>query len=401
MSIIIQMSGTITQIWAKSKKTFESKNLSQILSFAGDGKLRDGNPTSKELREFLGQVPSRLLKDFSNDCLSLKFNESGFALQDIINQVGIRLGFSVEQGLYRGKTNDIGYDGIWHSEEKHSIVIEVKTTDTFRINLDIIAGYRNRLIDQKRIDAERSSILIIVGRDDTGDLEAQIRGSKHAWDIRLISIDTLINLLILKETLNDTRTIRQINELLKPNEYTRIDKLIDLIFLASKDIQQETSTNAEIEIISGKSEKEEPKFIPSNFHEECISKIKKHLKVNLIKQSRISYTTEDKSIGLICSISKIHDQGKNENYWFSLYPHQSEYLNEFPSAYVAYGCGSSDTIVLVPYLEFRSFIKYFLKTENEDRMYYHISILKRENRLLLQQPKNQKQALIDFTKYKI
>jgi hypothetical protein len=395
------MSGTITQIWAKSKKTFESKNLSQILGFAGDGKLRDGNPTSKELREFLGQVPSRLLKNFSNDCLSLKFNESGFALQDIINQVGIRLGFSVEQGLYRGKTNDIGYDGIWHSEEKHSIVIEVKTTDTFRMNLDIIAGYRNRLIDQKRIDPEKSSILIIVGRDDTGDLEAQIRGSKHAWDIRLISIDTLINLLVLKETLNDTRTIRQINQLLKPNEYTRIDKLIDLIFLASKDIQLETSTNEEIGILSEKSEKEGPKFIPSSFHEECVVKIKNHLKVNLIKQSRISYANEDKSLGLICSISKIHDPGKNENYWFSLYPHQSEYLNEFPEAYVAYGCGSAETVVLIPFSEFKPMIKYFLKTENEERMYYHVAILKRENKLLMQHPKNPKQTTIDITKYKM
>jgi hypothetical protein len=394
------MSGTITQIWVKSKKTFESKNLSQILSFAGDGKLRDGNSTSKELREFLGQVPSRLLRNFSNDCLSLKFNESGFALQDIINQVGIRLGFSVEHGLYRGKTSDIGYDGIWHSEEKHSIIIEVKTTDTFRINLDIIAGYRNRLIEQKRIDPENSSILIVVGRDDTGDLEAQIRGSKHAWDIRLISIDTLINLLMLKETLNDTKTIRQINELLKPNEYTRIDKLIDLIFLASKDIQLETS-DPDIEIVAGKSEKEGQKFIPSSFHDECIVKIKDHLRVKLVKQSRISYTNDDKTIGLICSISKIHDPGKNENYWFSLYPHQCEYLNEFQKAYIAYGCGSAEAVILLPYSEFKPLIKQFLKTENEDRMYYHVAILNRENRLLLQQPKNRTQPLIDITKYKI
>lgn len=27
-----------------------------------------------------------------------------------------------------------------------------------------------------------SEALIIVGRSDTGDLEAQVRGSRHAWD---------------------------------------------------------------------------------------------------------------------------------------------------------------------------------------------------------------------------
>jgi hypothetical protein len=34
-------------------------------------------------------------------------------------------------------------------------------------------------------------------------------------------------------------------------------------------------------------------------------------------------------------------------------------------------------------------------------MYYHVAILNRENRLLLQQPKNRTQPLIDITKYKI
>ncbi|MGC4023045.1 MAG: hypothetical protein QM734_14420 [Cyclobacteriaceae bacterium] len=93
------------------------------------------------------------------------------------------------------------------------------------------------MIEQDRVSKDKSSILIVVGQQDTGDLEAQIRGSKHAWDIRLISTDSLLNLLTLKETLNHTKTIQQINELLKPKEYTRIDKLIDLIFVTSKDLQ--------------------------------------------------------------------------------------------------------------------------------------------------------------------
>jgi hypothetical protein len=34
------------------------------------------------------------------------------------------------------------------------------------------------LVEQGRLSEDRSSILIIVGRDDTTDLEAQIRGSR-------------------------------------------------------------------------------------------------------------------------------------------------------------------------------------------------------------------------------
>ena len=147
---------SISEIWAKSKGTFDSKTLSQILAFAGDGKLKDNNVTSLEFRELLDQVPSTLLKQFADNCLTEKFDDGGFALQDIINQIGARLGFTIENGLYRGKQNDIGFDGIWTSTEGHSIVLEVKTTDAYRINLDTLAVYRQKLIDQSRIDKVNS-----------------------------------------------------------------------------------------------------------------------------------------------------------------------------------------------------------------------------------------------------
>ena len=311
---------SISQVWLNNKNAFENKTLAQILNFTGDGKLRDGNTTSKELRAFFELVPSKLLKYYSDNCLDGSFNESGFALQDIINQIGIRLGFAVEYGLYRGKSNDIGHDGIWETSDGHSLVIEVKTTDTYRVDLDAIASYRGRLIQHERIDSTKSSILIVVGRQDTGGLEAQIRGSKHAWDIRMISIDSLTNLLSLKETFNDTRTIQQINELLKPREYTRVDELIELIFLTSKDLQQDDEAEKSLDVDAPlaaeqfkgrKTGDKHPKFVPVSFHEECLMRIRDHLQTSFIKQSRIAYTDKDKKMGLICSISKVHDPGKS------------------------------------------------------------------------------------------
>jgi hypothetical protein len=395
---------TITELWTKSKETFETKTLSQILSFAGDGRLKDGNSTSTEFRELLDQVPSKLLSQFADSCLTDKFEDGGFALQDVINQIGARLGFSTESGLYRGKQNDIGFDGIWTSKEGHSIVLEVKTTDAYRINLDTIATYRLKLIEQDRVSKDKSSILIVVGRQDTGDLEAQIRGSKHAWDIRLISTDSLLNLLTLKETLNDTKTIQQINELLKPKEYTRIDKLIDLIFVASKDLQLDEPVEQEVEIVEATDKKvkgQEPKFTPVNFHDDCLVRIQKKLGINFIKQTRIAFTNKEKTIGLICAISKAHKQGKNEKYWFAFHPHQQEFLGEFANAYVAYGCGSADNTFLIPFSEFLPLVQKMWTTENEDRMYWHVVIHQRDKKFLLQQPKNEKDDLLDITKYKV
>ena len=398
---------SISEIWAKSKGTFDSKTLSQILAFAGDGKLKDNNVTSMEFRELLDQVPSTLLKQFADNCLTEKFDDGGFALQDIINQIGARLDFTIENGLYRGKQNDIGFDGIWTSKEGHSIVLEVKTTDVYRINLDILAVYRQKLIDQSRIDKVNSSILIVVGRQDTGDLEAQIRGSRHAWDIRLLSTDSLLKLLSLKETLNDSKTIQQINELLKPKEYTRIDKLIELIFLTTKDLQlieQEDEGIDEVEeVLTDKKKRKssDEKVTPVNFHEDCLKKIQAKLNLNLIKQTRSSYTNKEKSVGLICAISKAHKQGQFEKFWFAFHPHQNEFLKNCETAYILFGCGSSKNIFIIPYKEFEPFIKNFWTTENEDRMYWHVVIHLRENKFFIATPVIERGSMTEITKYKI
>jgi hypothetical protein len=46
------------------------------------------------------------LMAYAAHCLERPFSESGFALQDIINQLGKRLGFLVEPGRYRGTKNE-------------------------------------------------------------------------------------------------------------------------------------------------------------------------------------------------------------------------------------------------------------------------------------------------------
>jgi hypothetical protein len=66
-----------------------------------------------------------------------------------------------------------------------AMAAEVKTSDTYRISLDAISDYRQKLLSAGLVVGE--PFLIVVGRQDTGELEAQMRGSRHAWDIRLIS----------------------------------------------------------------------------------------------------------------------------------------------------------------------------------------------------------------------
>ena len=185
----------LTEIWLNLREQFEGKTIEQIIVFSGNGLIRDNSEASQEFRDFIRHIPSNLLQRYAVQCLNQSFKDSGFVLQDIINEVGRRLGFNVTYGRYRGIAGKNGYDGLWELTGKQSLIIEVKTSDVFRIDLDVIAKYRRELISQEQIKENSSSILIVVGREDTGDLEAQIRGSRHAWDVRLISVDALIRLM--------------------------------------------------------------------------------------------------------------------------------------------------------------------------------------------------------------
>jgi hypothetical protein len=78
----------LTELWKTAHKEIQDKRVQQVIGFAGDGKLRDGEASSKEFRDFLALVPSNFLSRYANDCLSDKFEGSGFALQDVINKVG-------------------------------------------------------------------------------------------------------------------------------------------------------------------------------------------------------------------------------------------------------------------------------------------------------------------------
>jgi len=391
---------SITDLWTNNKDMILGKSVQQIIAFCAEGKLTDGSRASSEFRGFLKSITSEMLSSYATECLEKKFDDSGFALQDIVNQIGARIGFNIQDGLYRGKSNSIGFDGIWKTTDGYSLIVEVKTTDAYRINLDTFSVYRAELSTSKQITLNQSSILIIVGRQDTGDLEAQIRGSRHAWDIRLISIDSLVKLMILRESLDDARTMQQISEVLKPREYTRIDRLIEVIFLTTKDINPEEEIEEDaIDDEKQLDPKKQVRFHPVNFHKECIDLIQGHLKQPLIKKSRSSYNTADNSIAVVCSISKTHGDKATPKYWFAFHTYYEDFLKDAQTIYMAYGCGSPKDVLLIPFKEFKPLLKDFWTTERDGRIYYHVVIIRKGDRFYLKIPK--KEQMLEITQNRI
>jgi len=363
----------LTELWKTAQKEICEKHIQQVIGFAGDGKLRDGGSASKEFREFLALVPSSSLSRYASECLNDKFDNGGFALQDVINEVGKRLGFRVEQGRYRGTAGEIGFDGLWIAPDNNALVVEVKTTDAYRVDLGTIAAYRRNLIADGRVKETNCSILVIVGRSDTGDLEAQVRGSRHAWDIRLISIDGLLRLMQLKEELEDPRIMDKIRRVLMPQEFTKVDGIIDLVFSTAEDVKQEELAG---EVDDDEGDHRKPKFTPVNFRAACAARVQEHLGQPLVKRSFAVYSSPDENLLTICINSREYKKANSSGYWFAFHPHQRDMLANHKKAFVALGCGSKESILLIPAPDFVPWLEKCHKTELEDRFYWHIRITK-------------------------
>ena len=176
-------------------------------------------------------------------------------------------------------------------------MIEVKTTDTYRIDLNTVAQYRRGLIVSGKILEASSSILLVVGRQDTGDLEAQIRGSRYAWDIRLISVDALLRLMRTKEEVEDPRIVQRIHSILIPREFTRLDAIAEVLFSAAEDIKQDESP-VEMEEEPEHTLSDGGKIPPVAFHEACVKRIQLRLGIVLVKRSRVKllFTRQERSL---------------------------------------------------------------------------------------------------------
>src|SRR5262249_3665495 len=102
----------LVDLWNADRQQITSKRVEQLIAFAGEGKLRDGNSTAGEFRALLKVVSSELIGTWLDECLTSRFTDFGFVLQDTVNEVGRRLGFEVTDGVYRGHSNE-GFDGLW------------------------------------------------------------------------------------------------------------------------------------------------------------------------------------------------------------------------------------------------------------------------------------------------
>jgi len=360
---------SLLTFWQSNRGDIQGKHIQQLVALAGDGNLRDESDTCRELRQYLAAVPTEVLGQYLNECLSASFTGSGFVLQDLVNELGRRLGCDVEQGSYRGKVGGIGYDGIWRFPGGYAIVVEVKTTDAYTIRLDTLAEYRRKLNKEDRI-TEDSSVLIVVGRKDTDSLEAQVRGSRHAWDMRLISADKLLKLVQLKENADSNATIDKIRTVLTPLELTKVDFIVDLLATTAEDLGGDLEEELEQEEAGAKGR--EKKFTPVAFNSGIAETVGAHLGLQFAKQTRSLFVNPDSRVSVRCLASRSYEAGGKTGFWYAFHPYYLEEAANYGKNYVAFGCGAPERVILFELDEFAQGLGSLNTTHKEDRMYWHV-----------------------------
>lgn len=370
----------LMNFWKTAKEDVLKLRVDVIVKNAGDGNLRDQSPCAVELRQYLSVAPVESLFDYARQCLDKSFPESGLALQDVVNELGRRLDFDVENGLYRGKPSAIGFDGIWRASNEPDLIVEVKTTDYVAIDLKTQAGYKEKLLTSGQVTKDAST-LIVVGREDTGALEAQIRGSRYAWEMRLISVESLIRLVQIKEKSDDATTVKQIRQLLQPFEYTKIDRIIDVIFTTAVNVESQQEIEQEIPKIAAEDAegRESGKQIRTNLdllnakRKQAVEAFAALKGKELVKRSATLFSSPDKKFRVCCAVSKRYDTDY-QPYWYAYHPKWDEFLAEGDEAYFIISCMDRDEAFAVPFSWLQANKDSLNRTDSGDRSYWHIAI---------------------------
>lgn len=373
---------SLVQLSKTNPESFDNYLARQIVAFAGDGNLKDNSDCSDQLRAYLRASGRNRLERYAQECLEQGFPDSGFVLQDVVNELGRRLEFEVENGRYRGVSNAIGFDGIWRVPNGPAIIVEVKTTDTYNVSLESIAEYRKRLIAAGSAD-ENASVLFVVGRKDTGALEAQIRGSRHAWDMRVVGVDSLLKLVAVKEKSSEDQTVAQIRELLRPFEYTRVDRILDVVFSTATDAISDEEHSAEDTKQDSGTQSRTSQTTIEDVRLKAVAALNQTLGLNLVRRRQALFEDRDSGVRLVATVSKRYDD-KLQPYWYAYHPKWAEFLSEATQGYMVFGCVDRSEAFAIPVEQMQSLLPSLNQTVRPDGgTYWHVKLAEGPNGLVL------------------
>ena len=219
-------------------------------------------------------------------------------------------------------------------------------------------------------------------------------------DIRLISAEALIKLVKLKENSDDPETGRKIRSVLTPMEYTRLDRLVDVMFTTAIDVSPSSIEEQDVEPITGPPEISMPNVddaqslaLPAEIgkweftdpqllqqkRDQIVPAMSTTLNSSLIKKSRALFWSADHSRRIACTISKRYEKRSSYPYWYAFHPQWDQFLGEGQIGYLVLGCMDLPIAFAVPHENLRGILSDLNTTETERGKYWHIHLVRNES----------------------
>jgi hypothetical protein len=163
--------------------------------------------------------------------------------------------------------------------------------------------------------------------------------------MRLISVEGLIKLVQIKEKSEDPSTLRQIRQLLQPFEYTKLDRIIDVIFTTAVDLESQQAT--EEALPTGEEARDEyrqvrtdPELLNAK-RQQAVDAFAASKAQELVQRSRTLFWSPDKEQRVCCAVSKRYES-EYQPYWYAFHPKWDEFLVEGGEGYFILSCMDLD-----------------------------------------------------------
>lgn len=212
-----------------------------------------------------------------------------------------------------------------------------------------------------------------------GNWKLKCVGPRYAWDMRLVSVDSLLRLVTLKESTEDETTSSKIRTILVPMEYTRLDELIDVMFTTAKDVETaiEPEPDTQNEAQSETGTKSVWNFTDSALlerkREEILNAVGISRGVKLIKKSRAMYWSADREFRVAATISKRY-ASSSHTYWYAYHQNWQVFLAKAAAGYVVLGCMDLPFAFAIPFEVVEGKLDELNTTARADNLYWHIFI---------------------------
>lgn len=238
-------------------------------------------------------------------------------------------------------------------------------------------------------------MLIVVGRQDTGELEAQVRGSKHAWDIRLVGVEALFKLAFLhRDSVEQESVLDKMRAILRPSEYTRVDGLLEVVFetaLAAGDDERndpkptESKPAAAFSVIDAT----ESAIVKEQLRQAVVRAMQNREQKRFKKVRRSLYESLDASVRFSLAISKNYGSAANASFWYAYHPTQANFVEGVSRGSAIFACEGINLAVALPAPVLRAHLSQLSQTQSVDRpSYWHVFVKTKGDQVYLETKKD-------------